>query len=260
MMFQGCGMDTSMFQLGLKLGQGLRSHGHNVSLLITHTNGTKTSQKETEGFTNIYIDSERVKQECRALKDLLPGLSTRKEVGMQQFLGLLTPLRTGCEVLLNNKTAMQQIRELDLDMIIGESFCPCTVIISRLLGGIPYAHFLVVSPEFLPPGLFTETLSYMHDRSLLQRLQTRLEQFSVQVFYYRMFMWYSKVAHRSAMTTLDSLQEFASSYHDASLWFINGDPVLDHPLPVPPNMIFMGDLTSHPPREIVDVVSTNYNF
>ncbi|XP_071483321.1 UDP-glucuronosyltransferase 2B19-like [Diadema antillarum] len=238
LMFQGCGVKTSLFNVGLRLGAALYAHGFNVSFVVTHTNGTSSAYDELRDYQKIFINSGEVSTQCRSHFHV----STRKEIGVQQLLNLLQPQWIGCDVLLRNETAMKQLRELDLDLIIGESFGPCYQILADILGGIPFAHFLVTSPEMLPPAIFPQTMAYTHDRSYFQRLQALVHQLSVHIFYQRLFAWYVTLARNFNVTSLDSHSELSASYGSASLWLSNSDPVLDFALPIPPNVIPLPDL------------------
>ncbi|XP_054766426.2 2-hydroxyacylsphingosine 1-beta-galactosyltransferase-like [Lytechinus pictus] len=253
LMFQGCGVKTSLFNLGLRLGEILRSEGYNVTFMTVTLPGDQNEvddDSDLGGFSRVDIHSEGVINECHSLKDKILSMSGNRIVGMQQLLGLLKPQRILCEALLANQTTMAHLRSLELDMIISESFGPCHVILSHLLGGIPIANFLVVSPTILPHALFSQTI--MDQTSILGRLQSTAEMMSIHLFYHRLWSFYSEIANKHGISELGNIFEFSSSYANASLWFLNADLVLDYPLTLPPNFVFLGDLTSHPPHQIVD--------
>lgn len=257
LMFQGCGVKTSLFKLGLRLGHVLRSEGYHVSIVTIlqpdEQNGVEDDH-ELRGFSRVDVLSEGVIDECHSLKGKISSMSASKVVGTQHLLGLLTPQRILCEALLANQATMAHLRDLNFDIIISESFGPCHTILSHLLGGIPTANFLVVSPSSLPHALFPQKMD-MDQTSILGRLQFTAEMMSLHLFYRRLWGYYSEIASNYGISSLGSVSEFASSYTNASLWFLNADPVLDYPLTLPPNFVFLGDLTSHPPRPIVDEVS-----
>ena len=225
-----------------KLGEILNSEGHEVTLLQKDT----FKPREQYGLHGSVIYKEV--QRFSYSKEEITSLSTSVFPLLRRSQLYTKMMKCECESILQNKAAMQELRNLKLDIFISDAInSPCDTVIAEYLN-IPlilYSNYgMGLEPWIYSPTLLGSVRSFMNKNSVEGTLHLRLiEILDYWITYYVYHPWHfipmlGDIIEKHGYNVSIPYPEITCAR--VSLVFLNTLTAIDYPRPHKPHFKYIG--------------------
>ena len=240
------------------IGESLVSRGHQVTFLIGQAFSHHANNPRYSKLFNFSIFQEGLPTD-----EVYKSLSKVNEAAFQEPAEQVNTLiemfsRGGgvyCNSLLKNETLLLQLRAENYDVVIYDTLWPCAPLFSSKIGHVPAIGLVMVpmpsstavfsgldhNPSYVP----TIGLGLSNDMTFFQRVGNTLTYHFLNTFFRRLI-------HKPFDDLLALHDIYSPSgnidalLYNSSLWFVNADFAVEFPCSLPPSVIPVGGLTTHP--------------
>lgn len=255
--------EGSHFMVQAVIGDELARRGHNVTGLISEAYAYKLKTPMYESFSprlnfKAYehaTSANDIRNVYHQLTDWVIEGEFLKNVIMEFLFTLKIPtnvLIEDCDFLLGNDSFMDMFRSLDLDLVIADSYYPCTVFLAEAVQAqyVSFCptnlnpHFAHIQGTTLLPSIYPSGESYLSQRmNFIQRFHNSLV-YLKEKFFIRFLLWlYNPLRKKYQLSPHLTTREALSR---SSLWLYDSDFYIDYPAPMLPNTVMVGGITTRP--------------
>lgn len=255
--------EGSHFMVQAIIGDELARRGHNVTGFISQAYEYKL---KTPMYTQFSPDlkfkayehatsANEIRFVYNQLTDWVIEGKFLKSVIMEFLFTLKIPtnfLIEDCDFLLGNDTFMDMFRSLELDLVIADSYYPCSVLLAEAVEAqyVSFCptnlnpHFAHVQGTTLLPSIYPSGESYLSQRmNFFQRFHNSLV-YLKEKFFIRFLLWlYNPLRKKYNLNAQWTTREALSR---SSLWLYDSDFYIDYPAPMLPNTVMVGGITTRP--------------
>lgn len=259
--------EGSHFMVQAIVGDELARRGHNVTGLISQAYeyklktpmyasfSSKLNFKSYDHATSVHD----IRNVYHQLTDWVIEGKFLKNVIMEFLFTLKIPtnvLIEDCNFLLGNETFMNMFRSLELDLVIADSYYPCTVLLAEAVEAqyVSFCptnlnpHFAHVQGTTLLPSIYPSgEFQFSQRMNFYQRFCNSLS-YLKEKFFIRFLLWlYNPLRKKYQLNPQLTTREALSR---SSLWLYDSDFYIDFPAPMLPNTVMVGGITTRPSKPL----------
>ena len=264
LIFSGYG-EGSHFTSIAHLGLELTHRGHNVTLLISSAYGYRANESRYENMNFEIFPQNVPDEEVRARFDRLTE-SVFKGSWFKDFMANLSAVmdefRDDCQALFEDDALLKRLRDAEFDVALVDPIWPCSMIVAEYAAK---RFVITMSAAYVPniavPAGNPSDLATIPEMNTGFPNRMTFSQRVVNVLYglLSFYLKYAANIFTPIMRAHDICpgRELSDLYSRAQLVIVNVDFAMEFPIPLQPNFIPVGGLTTAPAKDLPRVSHTH---